>query len=217
MTIRKLLHSCILIEEDDYRILIDPGAYSFIEGRLKPDEIPGPNTILITHNHRDHYDAEALPVIARARGADVITTGELAESIGTNGISAVALEPGEQTRRGPFTIDAVDAPHDELPVPVPQNLAFLINDRILHPGDSLWPMSEQVEILFLPVAAPWLRAVDAVQFALRLKPRLVIPIHDAALKDFSLETLYGRLIGGPLEQAGITFKPLTPDESVIVE
>ncbi len=216
MTITKYLHSCILLEQDGYRLLIDPGAFSFIEGTLKPEDIPSPNAVVVTHEHRDHLDLDAARTIVEPQGADIITTTPFATSLGDQGFAAVGLEPGEQTTRGPFVVTALEAPHGELPVPAPANIAVFINDKFLHPGDSLQVMAERVEILCLPVAAPWLRAVDAVEFALRLKPRLVIPIHEATQKDYWIESLYQRIVGPALVDAGIEFRPLGLGESIEV-
>lgn len=214
MTITKYLHSCILLDQDGYRLLIDPGAFSFIEGTLKPEDIPAPNAVVVTHEHRDHLDLDAARTIVGPQQADIITTTPFATTLGDQGFAAIGLDPGEQTTRGPFVIDALDAPHGALPVAVPMNLGFVVNDTFLHPGDSLQVMAERVEVLCLPVAAPWLRAVDAVEFALHLKPRLVIPIHEATQKDYWIESLYQRIIGPALVDAGIEFRPLGLGESV---
>ncbi len=217
MTITKYLQSCILLQEGDYRLLIDPGAYSFIEGVFRPEDIPAPNAVLVTHDHRDHFDPAAARTLVAPHQADIIAPTPLAAALTEQGFSALGLDDREEIQRGPFAILPLDAPHEELPVPVPVNIAYLINDRILHPGDSLRVMAEQVEVLLLPAAGPWLNVNQALAFAERIKPKVVVPIHDAALKDFSIETLYTRHLGPALEKIGITFLPLTPGQPVALD
>ena len=67
----------------------------------------------------------------------------------------------------------------------PTNLGYLIDGRILHPGDEFPDIAmhslNDIEILFLPVAAPWLKVSETVEFAHSILPRLSLPIHDAIL------------------------------------
>jgi hypothetical protein len=70
---------------------------------------------------------------------------------------------------------------------VPRNVACLVNGRLLNTGDSFDAVLDRyrgVEVLALPIAAPWLKELDAAVFAERLAPRRVVPVHDGYLKDF---------------------------------
>jgi L-ascorbate metabolism protein UlaG (beta-lactamase superfamily) len=60
MQIKKYLHSCILIEESGKKLLFDPGAFVFIEGKFKPEEIVPVDVVVVTHSHPDHFFPEAL-------------------------------------------------------------------------------------------------------------------------------------------------------------
>lgn len=213
MIIRKYLHSCILLEQDGYRLLFDPGRYSFIEGRLKPEDIPTPDVIVITHEHGDHYDPDAIATIAKTKGAELIVPTGFSAPL-PDGLPVTRVEHSEELRRGSFTIKPLDAPHEALPQPVPVNLAFLVNDRFLHPGDSLSVRAERVEVLALPVTAPWMRSIDGMEFVQRLHPKVAVPIHDASVKDFSLKTLYERNFSPNLKKLGIEFRPLGLGEAL---
>lgn len=211
MTITKFLHSCILLEENGFRLLIDPGRYSFIEGVLKPEDIPAPDAILITHEHGDHYDPQAIATLAKPKGAELIVPTGFSADV-PDGLEVTRVDDSEELKRGPFIIKPVDAPHEALPQPVPANVAYLINDHFLHPGDSLRVNIERVEILALPVSAPWMRSIDGLEFARRLQPKTAIPIHDASVKAFSLKTLYERNFGPNLATLDIDFRPLGLNE-----
>lgn len=206
MIIRKYLHSCILLEQDGYRLLFDPGTYSFLDGQLKPEDIPAPDTIVITHSHADHCDAEAIARIRAPKNPDVyVPTGFEARLKG--GHEPRTFDDTDEFRAGPFVLHGVDAPHEAIAGQTPANVGVLVDDRVLHPGDSLRANVERVEILCLPIAAPWLREVDALAFAERLRPRVIIPIHDIMLKEFFLENKY-RQYTAYFQQRGIEFYPL---------
>ncbi|MBA2595150.1 MAG: hypothetical protein H0V00_00805 [Chloroflexia bacterium] len=75
----------------------------------------------------------------------------------------------------------------------PCHTAFLVDDRVLNYGDSfadaLLPYVG-VEVLIMPVMAPFLTEVGAADFARRMRPRHVIPVHDGYAKDFFLRLRY---------------------------
>ncbi|MBI3115574.1 MAG: MBL fold metallo-hydrolase [Candidatus Kerfeldbacteria bacterium] len=99
-----------------------------------------------------------------------------------------------------------------MPSAVPLNVAFVVNDRFLHPGDSLQANVNQTEVLCLPTAAPWGTALQFLELAERLRPRIAIPIHDGSMKGFYLERIYELMFAPRLKAAGIEFRPLKPDE-----
>ncbi len=216
MKIRKFLHSCIFIEHGDSSILIDPGEFSFIEGKFAPADIPAADAVFLTHEHSDHYFPSALTVITGKRKSRIVTNGSVATLLAKEGISAEVLAPGQTTVVGSFSIEAIEAPHGTLPVSVPENVGYFINGTVFHPGDSLtFTLSKNPKVLLLPITAPWLAMANAVETALRIKPEIAVPIHDAIMKDFMLARIYG-LAERILRGAGIEFRPLAPGETLEV-
>lgn len=51
MKITKFGHCCLLVEENNLRILIDPGNYL-----KRADDLKDIDTMLITHSHQDYLD-----------------------------------------------------------------------------------------------------------------------------------------------------------------
>ena len=212
MTIKKFLHSCLLLEKDGKRLLIDPGAFSFIEGKLKPEEIGPVDAILITHKHQDHFDPEVLKQFLDFGPASIHTIQDIRSELDTVGIVSQLLAPGDQTSIAGFEVRVANAPHGALPLPLPDNAAYLI-DGLLHPGDSFHPAGiESCETLALPIAGPWATMVAGLEMVDRLKPKTVIPIHDVIVKDFMLERMYQRMLKPALESRGIAFRPLAIGE-----
>jgi L-ascorbate metabolism protein UlaG (beta-lactamase superfamily) len=63
MKISKYLHSCLLFEKDNFRLLIDPGTFTFAEGFIQPEEFDNVDAVIITHIHPDHLDKDNLSKI----------------------------------------------------------------------------------------------------------------------------------------------------------
>lgn len=214
MTIKKYLHSCLLLEKDGKKLLIDPGTFSFIEGKLKPEDIGPVDAILITHKHQDHFDPDILKQFLDFGPTAIHTIGDIRTELDKVGISSELLTPGDRSMILGFDVQVANAPHGALPIAVPDNAAFLI-DGLLHPGDSFHPAGiTSCDTLALPIAAPWATLVAAIEMVDTLKPKTVIPIHDAIIKDFMLERIYNRMLKPLLEERGIAFRPLDIGEPV---
>ncbi|MFA7286647.1 MAG: MBL fold metallo-hydrolase [Patescibacteria group bacterium] len=214
MTIRKYLHSCLVVEEAGKRLLIDPGDFCFIEGLIKPEDIGPVDGILITHKHADHCDVDALRRILALRTAPIYTNAEVAAVLAVEGLAATVVKEGTTFEVANFQVEAVHAPHGQIPAVAPDNTGYLINKKLFHPGDSLdFSIPEGIELLALPVAAPWLRIVDSLEKAKGVKPKAVLPIHDAFVKDFMRHKL-PRLCQTILEPEGIAVHTLELGESL---
>ncbi len=194
MKITKYIHSCLLLENGTDRILFDPGKFSFAEGKVTPEQFTGIGTIILTHYHPDHIDEDALEtIIENNPGVEVLVNAEIHEKLAANNIDTRVFENGVLSQSG-FTIEAVSAPHEKiLADSIPQNTAYIVNDIFVHPGDSLsqslYP-HKGTKILALPVMAPWGTELQIYDFAVRMAPEIVIPIHDGFAKDFFLESRY---------------------------
>jgi L-ascorbate metabolism protein UlaG (beta-lactamase superfamily) len=217
MRISKYVHSCLVLEENGDKLLFDPGRFSFLEGRVRPEEFHDVSTIVVTHGHPDHLDIEALRRIVQLSGATVVTNGATAQQLGDAGLPATVLEDGSATA-GSFTLRAFTAPHEQiLSDTLPQNTAYLVNESVLNPGDSFSPAFASLTgmpTLVLPVMAPWLTELAALRFAASLRPQLVIPVHDGYARDFFLPQRYD-VYEPYLARVGIRFaRLLEPGASV---
>ena len=63
----------------------------------------------------------------------------------------------------------------------------------MHPGDSFYIPFEQVDVLALPSAAPWMKLSESVDYLRAMAPRVAVPIHQAILSDAGTGIHYGRL------------------------
>ena len=221
MRVQKFLHSCLLLEKGNSRILFDPGKFSFMGsgvepcahvekehhpaaeaapvlsqgGVVRPTDFTNLNAVIITHSHPDHMDDEALKVIVE-NNPDAILLGNagIASALQAKGLKVELFEEGSR-QIGGFKIDAYEARHEKIvAAQIPPNTAYVIDDRLLNPGDSyaysLDSLRGKFEVLALPVMAPWCTEMDAVGFAARMNARRVLPIHDGYVKDFFLRMRY---------------------------
>ncbi|CAA9492581.1 MAG: hypothetical protein AVDCRST_MAG91-619 [uncultured Sphingomonadaceae bacterium] len=210
MRIEKHVHSCILLTLAGERLLFDPGAYSFVDGRVDPATFSDVSTIVLTHTHPDHIDKDALRTIADASGATLVGNTEVAAELGGDGFEVSVFDEGERAF-GAFNLRALPVDHEPvLAEEVPQVTAFIVNDRLLNPGDSFDARMHAfagIEVLLLPVIAPFLIEVVAYDFAKTMRPRHVVPVHDGHVRDFFLPPRYDTY-DMYMKKAGITFQRL---------
>ena len=211
MRLTKFLHSCVLLEDTGGRLLFDPGKFSFVEARVRPEQFTGLTAIVLTHNHPDHLALDALAVILAGNPqAEVLGNSETVATLAANGISCTLLEEGTRSAGG-FSLEALPAPHALiLGSDPPANTAVRVNGTVLNPGDSFSPVLDQfagTPVLLLPVMAPWMRELEAAAFARRMRPNHVLPVHDGHSRDFFLKLRY-ETFGKAFAAENIHFAPL---------
>lgn len=220
MRISKYIHSCLLVEEGGEKILFDPGIFSFIEQRVRPETFKDVSIVILTHQHPDHVDMVALKSILAESGASVITNSEGKSALAKENIEVRVVEEGSYQSKN-CTIRALSAPHEKILSPsLPQNTAYIINDTFLNPGDSfaslLSPL-KGIHTLALPVMAPWNTEVAVAQFAETIAPQMVIPVHDGYVKDFFLKQRYANY-ERYFSPMGIVFQSMSePGDSIDVK
>lgn len=175
-------------------ILFDPGLFTFVEGKVKASQFQNLQAIVLTHYHPDHIHEESLQeIIKNNPHAAVLANSHIAGKLAEKNIEVEIFETGQRVVKG-FVLKAFDAPHEKiLADEIPPNTAYTIDDQILHPGDSLSQNLDVLKgtpILCLPTAAPWETEPQTFEFAKRLAPQHIVPIHDGYLKDFFLESRY---------------------------
>ena len=194
MRITKYIHSCLEIEKGSDKILFDPGKFSFLDGSVKPDQFQNIRAVIVTHKHPDHIDADALKkILENNENAVVLANSEIVKMLAEKDISAEVFEEGKRSIAN-FEIEAFDAPHEKLLADeIPQNTAYIVDEKILHPGDSYHKNlyeRRNTQILCLPTMAPWATELQTYDFAKEMSPEYIVPIHDGYSKDFFLEMRY---------------------------
>ena len=196
MQITKFGHSCLLIEHDGSRILTDPGIFSELPDGLKID------ALVITHTHADHLDLEKIRLLASANpNLRIITNSEVADILAGLPVRPELVEDGAAAKVGNVSVQGFGKTHEEIhpSIPLIKNIAYFIAGRLWFPGDSLMAPPIAIEILALPVVAPWSKTAQTVDFLEGAKPKTVFPIHDGFLKVggpfYSLSKMWADKIG----------------------
>lgn len=180
MKITKFGHCALLIEEGGLRILTDPGSYSTIPADLQDIDI-----ILITHEHADHFHLDSLKkILEDCPQAKIITNKSVGKLLDKENISYQVVEDGESVSISGVLIEGFGKEHIEIykKLMLVQNTGYFIADKLFYPGDAFYDPKKKVDILALPVAGPWCKISEAVDYALSVKPRIAFPVHDAGLK-----------------------------------
>ena len=182
MKIKKIGHCCLLIEEKGIRILTDPGSYTVAEQKT----LNNINIILITHEHADHIHIESLKEILAQNGeAKIFTNKGVGTILDKEGIMYTLLEHGQSIHFKGIKIDGIGEYHALMYTTIPpiSNTGYFIADILFYPGDALTLPNRAVKILALPVAGPWLKLPEAIDYALSVKPEHCFPVHDGILRN----------------------------------
>jgi L-ascorbate metabolism protein UlaG (beta-lactamase superfamily) len=176
-------HACLLVEIGGARILVDPGIFT-------PDfeTVTGLDAVLMTHQHADHVDAERLPALLAANGAAaLVAEAATVPQLDSAGMPAEPLRPGDERRFGAATVRAVGGVHARLfeDDPAVGNVGLLVGadgePTLFHPGDCYDVVPTGVDVLALPLAAPWTGGRGTVEFVRAVAPPVAVPIHDGLL------------------------------------
>ncbi len=217
MKISKFLHSCLVFEKQGFKLLVDPGMFSFVEGMITPEMFSDVSAIIITHNHPDHLDIDRLKKILAISQAEVYANNQVLQDLEKAGINAVLLNEGA-IKIGPFKIEAISVKHEPLLDSLaPEMTALIIDDRILHPVDSFEEkllIYKDIELLLLPVMAPFTTELKVADFADRLQPKQILPVHDGFAKTFFIKSRYANY-AAHFEKQQIKFHQLIEPGSFI--
>jgi L-ascorbate metabolism protein UlaG (beta-lactamase superfamily) len=180
MLLTKLGHSCVRLEKDGSRLIIDPGIWA------GPDVLAGASAILVTHEHADHLDEAIVRAALSADPALELWANEtVAGKFADFGGRAHAVHHGDAVDACGFDVHVYGTDHALIDpaIPVVRNTGFAVDGKVFHPGDSFTVPEEDVATLLVPVAAPWLKFGEVAGYIRTVAPERGYWIHDALLND----------------------------------
>ena len=199
MQITKFTHSCVRVEGTGV-LVIDPGAFS------ERSALDGADAVLITHEHIDHLDPDALaealekkPDLRLYAHTDVLAQHPQFAEVST------AVEPGGEFEAAGYRVRVFGGQHAVIHPDIPRiaNVGYLVSDgaaNLYHPGDSFTvPEDTAVDTLFAPLNAPWMKLSESIDFVRAVKPGRAFALHD-----FLLTPIGAGVSDGHLERLGGT-------------
>ena len=207
MKITKLEHSGIIIEKDGRRVVFDP-----VEIRGKIPKLENVVAIVITHKHGDHLQPEVIAEIRRDNPVvKIFTTSDTVSLVE----DAVSVKSGDSFEVDGFKLDFFGKSHaDIIPGQTPcENIGVVVDDEIINPGDSFDQPNTKADVLCVAISAPWLKIVESMNYVKSIRPKTVIPVHDAFLSEFG-ESVSGSWMKKACDEVGADYKELRPGESI---
>ncbi len=188
-TVRWLGHSCLAIESDGQRILIDPFLTDNPAAAARADEVEA-DFVLVSHGHGDHVGDTV--AIARRTGATVVANYEIAEWLQKQGLEKVHPMQIGGGHKFPFgRLKLTQATHGSV-LPDgsnggnPAGFLLFLNDRTTIYdaadtglfGDMKLIGEEGIDLAILPIGDNFtMGPEDSIRAVKLLTPRRVLPIH----------------------------------------
>ena len=207
MRITKLGHACVRIEHEGQVLVVDPGGFT------EPDAVDGATAVLITHEHADHLHVAHLASV----DAPVYTIDAVRRAIADAdpGVAerVQVVSPGQELDAG-LPVTAVGELHAVIHPDLPRqaNTGFVIEvggTRIYHPGDAFTPAGGPVDLLLLPVHAPWSSLSEVVDFSRAVGARRSVAVHDGLLNDNGHDVV-GTMLHGLLDTDEHAYQRVEP-------
>lgn len=226
MRIKTRGHSCIELSTVDGSLLLDPGSFSELTGAFEDK-----HAVLITHEHADHADLEAIvQALSSNPVLEVYAPAALAKSLKEKLPAATIAQvhpvcAGADFIVGGIRVRAVGGTHATIhqSIDLVANVGYVLGDKavgqpiVFHPGDSYQvPVGVPVDLLLLPVMAPWGKMSEAADFATATKAKTWAPIHDGLLNEIGVG-LFDRQLGTIAERSGSTYQRLEQGTEYNVE
>ncbi|WP_068428233.1 MBL fold metallo-hydrolase [Piscicoccus intestinalis] len=194
-------HSCLLVEVADLRVLLDPGTFSSGFEQLRDLD-----AVLVTHQHPDHCDPDRFaPLVEANPGARVLLETQTADQLRDGGLrrDVETLTSGTdvtlESRGSALTVSPVGQRHAIIHADIPRidNTGVVLRadgePSFFHPGDALDAEPGDVDLLGVPLNAPWCAMKETIEFVRRIGAPRFVPIHDGLLAENGRE-LYLRQV-----------------------
>ena len=194
MKITKLVHSCIIIELDNKKILVDPGVYSWQNETVKSANFSNISAVVITHNHPDHLNNDFADAIKEASpNATWYGTKQVAEQL-------VNLNIECHTESQDASVQIIASEHADLSPwfdEQPEHTSFLLFSEVLISGDcQTLNDSHGARILAGAInGGPWGAVVGFSKMieSMEDRPKIVLPLHDWHWNEEARNAIYSKL------------------------
>ena len=209
MRVTKFTHSCLRVEGDGV-LVVDPGAFS------ERSALTGADAVLITHEHIDHLDVDALAdALAQRPQMRVHAHPDVLPKLDAVRDAVTVVAPGDAFQAAGFSVRAYGGQHAIIHPEIPRiaNVGFLVGGQVFHPGDALTVPDEPVATLLVPMHAPWSKTAELIDYVRAVHADQAFAVHDGALNEIGLGMVTG-LLGERGPGTPTPFSRLAPGDTV---
>ena len=207
MQLTKHTHACVTLDKEGSRLLIDPGTFTPNAAELAASA----GTILITHEHFDHFDEAAIAVALEARPElRVYGPAAVVDRWQARPGQVTAVVEGERFDVDGFDVAVFGGLHASIHRDIPQvaNVGYLIDGHVYHPGDSYYVPDAPVTTLLVPTSGPWTKLGEAVDFVRAVSPEQAVQIHEIMLSEVGQQSMAMFLSPKMLTDVSLTIVPV---------
>jgi L-ascorbate metabolism protein UlaG (beta-lactamase superfamily) len=207
MELTKHTHACVTFDKDGSRLLLDPGAFTPNAAELAGSA----GTILITHEHFDHFDEEVIAAALEARPElRVYGPAAVVDRWQARAGQVTAVAEGDRFDADGFDVAVFGSLHARIHQDIPQvaNVGYLIDGRVYHPGDSYYVPPAPVTTLLVPTSGPWTKFGEAVDFVRAVSPEAAVQIHEIMLSDLGQQSMATFISPKMLTDVSLTIVPV---------
>lgn len=214
MKLTKFVHSCLLIEKDNTKILVDPGVYSWKSGLVPEEGLSGITHIVVTHDHSDHLNQEFVEAVHKASpSAAWYGPPEVIKQLELWGVK------GRDTSDDTL-VEFIESEHADLSPwfgEQPDHTSYLLLGEVLIGGDCHALTDGKNAKVFAGAVngGPWGGVVGYTKMieAMANRPEKVIPLHDWHWNDEARTGICSRL-AELMPEFNVTFLPLENGKAV---
>ncbi|GGF14738.1 MBL fold metallo-hydrolase [Subtercola lobariae] len=214
MRLTKLEHATLVLEESAKTLIVDPGSFT----SPITDSLSDPSSVVavvVTHEHADHWTPEQLNrLLEKAPGIPIFAPEGV--QLAADGFDVTVVKEGDEFTVEPFTLKFFGSKHAVIhsSIPVVDNVGVLINDVLYYPGDSFTvPEGVDVDVLAVPVGAPWLKIGEVLDYVLEVAPKRSFATHEMVLSAAG-KAMGGDRIRWATEQGGGEYFALAPGDTL---
>ncbi|MEM4168401.1 MAG: MBL fold metallo-hydrolase [Candidatus Caldarchaeum sp.] len=196
MLLQKFAQSTFVIQNlRGFHLLIDPGKYDFEGNTTDAGKFGDVSILIITHKHEDHFHTESVKLIVERCNPTVFTNQEISTILEKEGISSIAVKPGDEFEVNGFNLSFTRTDH-VVRGQVVVNFGVVVESegkRVYHASDTRYIEPTMLgntkvlnpDVLCVPISnrGVVMGVDDALYFTSEIKPRIVIPIHYDSPKD----------------------------------
>lgn len=209
MKLTKFEHAALVLEKSNETLVVDPGAFTTPLTDLR--NVVG---IVITHEHADHWTPEQLDRIL-TMNPDATIYGPQGLALAAGSYPVVVVADGDDISVGSFNLKFFGEKHAVIhsSIPVIDNVGVLVDDILFYPGDAFTVPPVAVDVLAVPVGAPWLKIGEVMDYVTAVSPRRSFATHEMVLSVIG-KGMANERVGASTTAGGGEFFALEPGDSL---